>query len=261
MMIGICITFGFVLNSMSQAELIALFIYGGGGLSASAVDSCMAALRLDYYIIIAAAAVASVLSAFIPGDFRPLVGGGSAAASPSKKLPAAPSTRTAGNVRRPFFFSTVKPGVESLAPAASSSGDAGAVEGQQQHGGTAGVGRGAAPPLTIRAPGAHAPHSTSSGAAHNSAATVGGGGVVGATTAAGMLAASPSTDSLIRAPAGASGSSISLLSSHSLAVPASSTTRGTASDADDAAADDEDEPVSGLDVTIDVRLNGEAQKQ
>jgi MFS family permease len=58
-MAGIVITFSLVLNSMSQAELFLLFIYGGSGLSQSAVDGCLNALRTDFYIVIAFCCVAS----------------------------------------------------------------------------------------------------------------------------------------------------------------------------------------------------------
>ena len=64
MMIGICITFVLVLRSMSQAELFALFIFGGSSLSAAAVDSCVAALRHNMYIVMAACLLASFCSLF-----------------------------------------------------------------------------------------------------------------------------------------------------------------------------------------------------
>ena len=61
-MLGIVLTFQFVLNSMSQADLFQLFIYGGGSLSNAVIRSFLDALRKDYYIVIACCCCAAVLS-------------------------------------------------------------------------------------------------------------------------------------------------------------------------------------------------------
>ena len=52
-MIGIVLTFHFVLNSMSKVELFDLFIYGGSSLSNSVLNKFHKALQNDYYIVIA----------------------------------------------------------------------------------------------------------------------------------------------------------------------------------------------------------------
>lgn len=68
-MVGIVVTFAFVLNSMDQKTLFILFIYGGSFLPDSAVRLCLNALANDYYILMAACLCASMCAAFIPGDF------------------------------------------------------------------------------------------------------------------------------------------------------------------------------------------------
>lgn len=68
-MVGIVVTFAFVLNSMSQAELFALFIFGGNSLPDAVVRLCLDALRKDYYILMAACIGASLCASQIPGDF------------------------------------------------------------------------------------------------------------------------------------------------------------------------------------------------
>ena len=109
--------FAFVLNSMTQAELIALFIYGGGGLSSSAVTACINALRLDYYIIIGSCVASAVLSAFIPGDFKGMPAAAAAATASRNGTTTVTHSGTGGDgaaPRRWLFLQTVKPGVESL---------------------------------------------------------------------------------------------------------------------------------------------------
>ena len=69
-MLGIVLTFMFVLHSMSQGQLFVLFVYGGGNLSSEAVASCLAALRSDYWIVLAAEAAAAFFAAGIPSGFR-----------------------------------------------------------------------------------------------------------------------------------------------------------------------------------------------
>jgi MFS family permease len=69
-MIGIVITFSFVLNSMSQEQLLILFIYGGANLSDVAVQQCVEALRSDYWIVVAVCAIAAITS-FMVGAWRP----------------------------------------------------------------------------------------------------------------------------------------------------------------------------------------------
>ena len=68
-MCGIVVTFSFVLNSMSQADLFTLFIYGGGALSDAAVHSCLNALSNDYFILFAALLGCSICASVIPADF------------------------------------------------------------------------------------------------------------------------------------------------------------------------------------------------
>ena len=70
-MVGIVIVFAFILNSLSYAELLRLFIYGGGGLSAASIESFMHAYQDVYWITISTTAVAVVCNVFIPGSFRP----------------------------------------------------------------------------------------------------------------------------------------------------------------------------------------------
>lgn len=86
-MLGIVITFGFVLNSMDQQTLFILFIYGGEFLSDSSVNDCLKALRNDYWIVIAMCLLAAALASQIPGDFksRPITG-----QTPAATTPAAP---------------------------------------------------------------------------------------------------------------------------------------------------------------------------
>ena len=71
MMIGICITFSLVLNSVTNAELFALFIYGGSSLAPSALQSVINALNINIYIVIAACLLASGLSMY--NDFKSAV--------------------------------------------------------------------------------------------------------------------------------------------------------------------------------------------
>jgi len=68
-MLAIVLTFSFVLNSMSQAELFDLFIYGGTSLSSSALNSFLLALKTDWYIVIGALVLIIVMSCF--NDFDP----------------------------------------------------------------------------------------------------------------------------------------------------------------------------------------------
>ena len=69
-MLGIVLTFAFVLNSMSQQQLFAIFINGGSTLSDAAIDSCLTALRQDYYIVIACCLAACVGSYFNNFDVK-----------------------------------------------------------------------------------------------------------------------------------------------------------------------------------------------
>lgn len=69
MMIGIVLTFSFVLHAMTAEELFALFIYGGKN-SGVSMQGCLNALALDYYIVIACCAAASFLALFHPGDLN-----------------------------------------------------------------------------------------------------------------------------------------------------------------------------------------------
>lgn len=68
-MVGIVVTFSFVLNSMDQATLFKLFIYGGASLPDAAVQSCLDALRKDWYIVIAACLAGAACASQIPHDF------------------------------------------------------------------------------------------------------------------------------------------------------------------------------------------------
>lgn len=67
-MVGIVLTFTLVINSMTQADLFNLFIYGGGSLSNDTIKKFMIALDIDYYIIIVACFLASVFAFF--NDFK-----------------------------------------------------------------------------------------------------------------------------------------------------------------------------------------------
>lgn len=66
MMLGIVLTFSFVLHSMSTAQLFALFISGGSKLAPSINKACLDALSLDYYIIIACCACTSFCGFWLP---------------------------------------------------------------------------------------------------------------------------------------------------------------------------------------------------
>lgn len=63
-MLGIVLTFHFVLNALTQDELYDLFIYGGSSLSSHTLKIFLKALCQDYYIVIAACAFASFVSIF-----------------------------------------------------------------------------------------------------------------------------------------------------------------------------------------------------
>jgi len=68
-MLGIVLTFSFVLKSMTQAELFDLFIYGGSSLSHSTIERFLHALQIDWYIVIAACCLSIVISGF--NDYVP----------------------------------------------------------------------------------------------------------------------------------------------------------------------------------------------
>ena len=71
MMVGIVLTFSFVLHSMTAKQLFDLFIYGGqAGAAGLPVQACLDALALDYYLVIAACAAASLAGAFLAGDLH-----------------------------------------------------------------------------------------------------------------------------------------------------------------------------------------------
>jgi len=70
-MVGIVLTFSFVLNSMTTAQLFTLFIYGGGSLSEETMRSCLDALAMDYYLVCISCAFASGAACFIPGTWDP----------------------------------------------------------------------------------------------------------------------------------------------------------------------------------------------
>jgi len=70
MMVGIVLTFSFVLHSMSSKQLFDLFIYGGSSLEESIVRKCLDALAMDYYSVIIACGLASFTAMFIPNDFQ-----------------------------------------------------------------------------------------------------------------------------------------------------------------------------------------------
>ena len=88
-MVGIVITFSFVLNSMSQADLFILFIYGGGALPDSAVKLCLDALAKDYFILFAACIGASLCASQIPGDFSAKKSAATAATTAPLAAPSA----------------------------------------------------------------------------------------------------------------------------------------------------------------------------
>jgi len=67
-MVGIVMSFAFILNDMSQMDLFILFIYGGSALSHQAVQKMLDALNTDYYIVIAVLGCASLIS--ILNDFQ-----------------------------------------------------------------------------------------------------------------------------------------------------------------------------------------------
>ena len=69
-MAGVVITFSFVLRSMSQYDLIILFVYGGSKLSHATVNNILAALRNDYWIV-TAFAIASAVASWGVGDYKP----------------------------------------------------------------------------------------------------------------------------------------------------------------------------------------------
>ena len=70
MMVGIVMTFSFVLNSMSAALLFEMFIFGGNNLPLSVVAPCLTAIATDYYVLIAACVCTSCISLTLPGDMK-----------------------------------------------------------------------------------------------------------------------------------------------------------------------------------------------
>jgi MFS family permease len=67
-MLGIVLTFGLVLNSMTSAQLFQLFIYGGSDLSRHTIDKFLNALAIDYYVCLGVLALAAFACAF--NDFQ-----------------------------------------------------------------------------------------------------------------------------------------------------------------------------------------------
>jgi len=65
-MVGIVITFAFILNSIPYSELIVLFIYGGGGLSQQSIDSFMLAVDIVFWITLVTFVIAGVLYLIFP---------------------------------------------------------------------------------------------------------------------------------------------------------------------------------------------------
>ena len=135
MMVGIVLTFSFVLHSMSQEQLFSVFISGGGGVAAAGnataasagnatsvvaglpVQGCLDALAKDYYIVIAACLSASIGAAFLPADMQatlrhgPRAGGGGGGGA--DKLPDAP----AADVEAGRADLAVAPAAKEAAPA------------------------------------------------------------------------------------------------------------------------------------------------
>jgi MFS family permease len=68
MMLGIILTFSFVLHSMTSQQLFDLFIYGGGGTGSSnfPIRKCLNAIARDYYIVMACCIAASCFDFFLP---------------------------------------------------------------------------------------------------------------------------------------------------------------------------------------------------
>jgi hypothetical protein len=87
-MLGIVLTFFFVLHSVSTEQLFALFIYGGGSLSDATIESLLDALAMDYYLVIIACALASGAACFIPVSWDPKTAVPSDAAKTAEEVTA-----------------------------------------------------------------------------------------------------------------------------------------------------------------------------
>jgi len=70
MMIGIVLTFSFVLNSMTATQLFGLFIYGASSTPNFPLRKMLDALETDYYIVLAACGIAIISSFFLPTDLK-----------------------------------------------------------------------------------------------------------------------------------------------------------------------------------------------
>jgi MFS family permease len=88
-MLAIVLTFSFVLNSLSQADLFNLFIFGGASLSASVLRNFLLALNRDWYIVIGALVLTIVMSCFNDFDPQSVNNNTSSSSSQNKKVPAA----------------------------------------------------------------------------------------------------------------------------------------------------------------------------
>ena len=73
MMLGIVLTFSFVLHSLTSAELFSLFIYGAGSDTNFPMNSVLQALSFDYYIILACCILASLSAVFLPRNITEIL--------------------------------------------------------------------------------------------------------------------------------------------------------------------------------------------
>jgi len=65
-MVGIVMTFALILNSIPYSQLLILFIYGGGGLTAESIISFMKAVDIVFWVTFASFLVPSILYVFFP---------------------------------------------------------------------------------------------------------------------------------------------------------------------------------------------------
>ena len=73
MMLGIVLTFSFVLHSLTSDELFSLFIYGGSSDTNFPMNSVLQALSYDYYIILACCILASISAMCLPSNITEIL--------------------------------------------------------------------------------------------------------------------------------------------------------------------------------------------
>ena len=73
MMLGIVLTFSFVLHSLTSDELFSLFIYGASSDTNFPMKSVLQALSYDYYIILACCILASISALCLPHNITEIL--------------------------------------------------------------------------------------------------------------------------------------------------------------------------------------------